>query len=188
MPQLIPYQCLYSVLWLCLLLFKGRGDLFAEDIIDADTRPPLNLLLGPLLMLLPHVHNCSGGGAIDLVAVHALEFLGDLAGRTADLARLAIRELRSVLPHWLFLINDSQTLRLKLPMQLSIGRLDDGSGCRGHHSYWLLDAQGIIDTTWKVVLMHRNHHLLFLFTIEFFFSLPQCNELFDTFLDMHELL
>ena len=114
------------------------GDLLAEDVVDADTRPLLDLLLGPLLVLLPHMHDCSCGGAVDLVAVHALEVLGDLVRHAAMLAdptgilsadSVVGRRLRgrsSVLPHahWLTSIDNGQTAGRELAMQ----------GCRGRRS------------------------------------------------------
>ena len=63
----------------------GHGDFAAEDIVDADASLPFNLLLGALLVLLAHVHDRSGGGAVAFFAVPALVLLEDLVGHAAVL-------------------------------------------------------------------------------------------------------
>ena len=40
-------------------------------------------------MLLPHVHDCCGRRAIELLTVHAFEVLSDLAGHTPNLTDTA---------------------------------------------------------------------------------------------------
>ena len=63
-----------------------KSDILLEDLVDTNTRSPFNLLLGPFLVLLAHVHDGSCGGTVELVTIHALEVLRDLIGHTTVLA------------------------------------------------------------------------------------------------------
>ena len=65
-------------LWQCNLVL--------QDIIDTDAPSSFNLLFGALLVLLAHVHDCSGTRAVELVTVEALVLLVDLVGHPAVLA------------------------------------------------------------------------------------------------------
>lgn len=58
-----------------------------ENFIHANASPPLDLLLGPLLMLFAHVHDRGGRGTVKFVTVHALELFLDLVGHPTVLAR-----------------------------------------------------------------------------------------------------
>ena len=73
----------------CLLLLAvvshGQSDLLFEDIVDADARPSLDLLLGALFVLLSHVHDGSCRRPVKLLTVHALEVFGDLVSHATML-------------------------------------------------------------------------------------------------------
>ena len=95
-------------------------------------------MLGTLLVLLPHVHDCSSGGAIDLVTVHALEFFADLArhatifpgsvtpilSSTALDGQMVRARDRSVLPHCLLLM--LAVRHFELAMQDCIAAVEQG--------------------------------------------------------------
>ena len=84
--HLVP--CL-SLFLLLAVVGHGHRDLLLENVIYTNTWAALNLLLRPLLMLLPHVHDCCGRRAIELLTVHAFEVLSDLAGHTPNLTDTA---------------------------------------------------------------------------------------------------
>ena len=61
---------------------SGRGDnLLPQHIIDTNATLSLDLLLGPLLVLLAHVHDGSGTRAVHLGTVQTAEFFLDLIRR-----------------------------------------------------------------------------------------------------------
>ena len=59
---------------------------FEKFFVNSDTSFTLDLLLGSLLMLLPHVHDGSCLRAVTLVTVHALEIFRNLVGGTSMLS------------------------------------------------------------------------------------------------------
>lgn len=64
----------------------GLHDLHLEDIVNSNASATLNLLLRPLIVLLPHVHDRSCRRAVRLFAVETLVVFGDLVGHAAVLS------------------------------------------------------------------------------------------------------
>ena len=73
----------------------GEREILLEDLVHANAGPSFDFLLGAFLVLLAHVHDGSCRGAIELLAVHALEVLRDLVGHAPMLA-LTSQALRLV--------------------------------------------------------------------------------------------
>ena len=71
-------QLFSCFLLLLAVVSHGQSDLLFENIVDADARPSLDLLLCALFMLLAHVHDRSRRRAVKLLTVHALKVFGDL--------------------------------------------------------------------------------------------------------------
>ena len=153
--ELLPQKHFLALLVL-RVVWARQSYLVPQYVVDANAPSPLDLLLCAFFVLLAHVHDSCCRWAIELLTVHALELLLDLARHSSVLSHLAIcKPDRTLWRLWEYLSAPAE-------LMLILERL---SACSAYtlvlHAVHLLGCEHHLSMVWNTCTIASKVVLLF---------------------------